>query len=63
MTGGGIDRQKLMQEEGIEFGVEFDEKEDDEPQKYFDGETAFKTLNFDCCDEGEETDNDGKVVH
>ena len=63
MIGKGIDRQKLIQGEEIEFGVEVEEEAalEEESQKYFDGETIFKTLNFDCCDDGEESDTSDKV--
>ena len=48
-----------MRGEDIEFGIELDEEAglEEEGQKYFDGETVFKTLSFDCCRE-EEDDSD-----
>ena len=48
-----------MRGEDIEFGIELDEEVglEEEGQKYFDGETVFKTLSFDCCRE-EEDDSD-----
>ena len=63
LTGEGIDRKKLIKGEDIEFGVEVDVEADfeEESQKYFDRETIFKTLNFDCCDDGEDSGNNDKV--
>jgi len=59
LTGDGIDREKLVRGEDIEFGIELDEQEaiEEEVQNYFDAETVFKTLSFDCCRE-EEDDSD-----
>lgn len=51
-----------MQGEEIEFGVEVDDSLFNEgSHKYFDGETVFKTLNFECCDDGDASDTREKV--
>ncbi|XP_065054939.1 inactive peptidyl-prolyl cis-trans isomerase FKBP6-like [Rhopilema esculentum] len=54
VTGGGIDRNKLLNEQEIEFGVEVEDIIKDEDDEYFDRETVFKNLNFDCTDEGDD---------
>lgn len=51
-----------MQGEEVEFGIELDEAAfEEETQKYFDGETVFKTLNFECCNDGEDSGTSDKV--
>ena len=64
MTGGGIDRNKLLNEQEIEFGVEVEDIIKDEDDGYFDRETVFKNLNFDCTDEGDDdSDSNSDMVN
>ena len=58
LTGDGIDKRKLLLENEVEFGIELNPSQDDHGPDYFDGEQIFKNLNFDCTQDGADSDND-----